>query len=51
MQDIQLYQQLLGLSGPWEVGRVTFSLKKQLESLLNAASDWWNGEWFYKLVL
>ena len=29
MQDIQLYQQLLGLSGPWEVGRVTFKREAQ----------------------
>ena len=29
MQDIQLYQQLLGLSGPWEVGRVTLQREAQ----------------------
>ena len=29
MQDIQLYQQLLGLSGPWEVGRVTLKQEAQ----------------------
>ena len=29
MQDIQLYQQLLGLSGPWEVSRVTLKREAQ----------------------
>ena len=29
MQDVQLYQQLLGLSGPWEVGRVTLKREAQ----------------------
>jgi transposase len=29
MQDIQLYQQLLGLSRPWEVGRVTLKREAQ----------------------
>jgi len=29
MQDFQLYQQLLGLSGPWEVGRVTLKREAQ----------------------
>ena len=29
MQDIQLYQQLLGLSGPWAVGRVTLKREAQ----------------------
>ena len=29
MQDIQLYQQLLGLSGPWDVSRVTLKREAQ----------------------
>ena len=29
MQDIELYQQLLGLSAPWKVGRVTFQREAQ----------------------